>query len=309
MNKRVAGIISVVLIVICLGYIIYDIATGKSEQVTVTEIKEPEAILETNWIIDREFEVSYGELNAIVVTQKNIIICAGNSFIASYDNYFNLLWSKSLDEPIFALAENKGIIYAAAREEILLFDSQGELIEKWGPYDDNVLITGLSANEEYVAIADAGNKLVFITDKYGALMSIIGYPGNQLIIPSAYFDVHLTDDNMVLLANTGKRSIEFRSIDGEIIKEIGQEGDELENFCGCCNPAHFDLLPDGNIVTAEKGINRLKIISPDGKLVEPIAQPAHFMASIPLDISAGTDGSVYGANRKDSKIYVFTRKN
>jgi hypothetical protein len=309
MNRKFAGIVSISLIVICIGYIIYDIATGKSDSKVLTPTETESHSIETNWLIDSEFFVDIGKLSSIAITDNDLILCAGDSFLACYDIEFNLLWQQAVDESIYALAESEGVIYAAGHEEIMVFDSTGQLLEKWGPYDDGALLTGISANQNYVAFADAGNQLVFVTDKRGALKSIVGHPGNQFIIPSAYFDVIISDYDTLIIANTGKRNIEFRTIKGDLIRSIGEEGDEFENFCGCCNPSHIDILPDGNIVTAEKGINRLKITRPDGSFLEPVAQPEHFAASIPLDISVSREGLIYGANRKDSKIYVFKRIN
>ena len=222
---------------------------------------------------------------------------------------FNEAWKKETNLPIFAVSSYSDTIYAATQEEIMIFSIDGDSLDTWGPYDDNAILTSISANKDYVAFADAGNQLVFVCDRYGALKSIIGHPGNQFIIPSAYFDVLLTESNQVVVANTGKRQIEFRSIDGELIRSFGEEGDELEFFCGCCNPSHFDFTPDGMVITAEKGINRIKVLDQAGKLIEPLAQPSNFIASVPVDISVSPSGEIYAANRNDSSVYVFKRTN
>ncbi|MCK4829436.1 hypothetical protein KA005_77645, partial [bacterium] len=82
----------------------------------------------------------------------------------------------------------------------------------------------------------------------------------------------------------------------------------LEYFCGCCNPSHFVFLPGGNLVTAEKGINRIKIIKPDGDLVELVAQPEQFKASVPVDLAVSKENLIYAANPVNSTLYVIKRK-
>lgn len=296
-----------VFIIICIAYIIFDIATGRSDK-KVAPVEETEQVyLKTQWSVIKELEVHIGKLTSVTLTDNDKVICAGDSFIASYDTSLSLDWDKSLKESVWALAAAGDTIFAATREKILLFNQSGQLMDEWGPYDDEAIITSVTANSDYVAFADAGNQLVFVVNINGALKSIVGHPGNQFIIPSAYFDVHLTRNDTLVIANTGKRSIEFRTIDGKLVRAIGKEGDELEYFCGCCNPSHFSFAPDGNIVTAEKGINRIKIIRSTGELVEPVAQPSHFMASIPVDLAVSNEGVIYAANSKDSKIYVFKR--
>lgn len=307
MNKKLATILSSVFILICIGYIAYDIASGRSENPIVSITQESTNTIETNWAIEKSVEIGFGELNCVAVSENEIIYCGGNSFIASYNKDFQLLWNINTEQTIYALAEYNGFIYAAGQEEILVFDSSGTLIDTWGPYDDDAMLTSISANKDYIAFADAGNLLVFVVDKTGALKSIIGHPGTQFIIPSAYFDVHLNTNNTIYIANTGKRQIELRDIKGDLISSFGEEGDDFNSFCGCCNPSHFDLTSEGDFITAEKGINRLKVLHPDGSLLEPLAQPPHFLASVPVDISVSKTGSVFAANSYDSKIYVFTR--
>ncbi len=163
-------------------------------------------------------------------------------------------------------------------------------------------------HKDYVAIADAGDKVVFVLNKAGALVSLVGKPGNQYVVPSPYFDVSFSNDNFLVTANPGKRNIEFRTITGEITSYFGEAGTALEYFCGCCNPSHFAFLPGGNLVTAEKGINRIKIVEPDGDLVELVSQPEQFTAFIPVDLAVSKGNIIYAANPANSILYVFKRK-
>jgi hypothetical protein len=48
---------------------------------------------------------------------------------------------------------------------------------------------------------------------------------------------------------------------------------DLASFCGCCNPTHIAFRSDGSVVTAEKGINRVKVYAPDNTLVGVVASP------------------------------------
>lgn len=306
MNRKVTGIISTVIIFICIAYIIYDIATGRSDRKEAVVNHNAADTLETRWQIVNEINIDYGTLTSVALTDERII-CAGDSFLTAYDKGLTPIWNKSLMTSIKALAVFGDTIYAAMREVVTLFTISGNRIDTWGPYDDDAIITSISVNNRYVAFADAGNKLVFVLNKSGALKSIVGHPGNQFIIPSPYFDVALTKDDTLVIANTGKRNIEFRTIEGIFIRSIGEEGDSFEYFCGCCNPAHFAFSPDGNIVTAEKGINRIKIIKNTGELVEPVAQPDYFMVSVPVDLAISKNGLIYAANRYNSVLYIFNR--
>ncbi len=307
MNKKTAGIISIVIIFACIAYIIYDIATGRSDRTTAAgELIEKQELL-TKWQITNELQITDGRLQAVSLAGSDNIICGGDSFLAMYNSTYEQLWNTNTPAAITALAASGDTIYAATMETLLLYDTSGKLIDEWGPYDDEAIITSIATNSKYIALADAGNKLVFILDRKGALESVMGYPGDPFIIPSPYFDVWLTGDDILLVANTGERQIEFRTLEGRVIRAIGEEGDELQYFCGCCNPAHFTLSPGGKIITAEKGINRIKVLDQDGRLIEPLASPAFFRPSSPLDVVAAGEDLVYAANSDNSTLYTFRR--
>jgi hypothetical protein len=190
---------------------------------------------------------------------------------------------------------------------IFLLSKDGRMLTEWGPYEANCLITSVSANKGYLAIADASNKTVFILNKDGVVVSMIGNFGERLLIPSPYFDVSLTDDNVLFMAHTGNFRIETRNINGDILSAFGEPGSAPEDFCGCCNPAHFAVIPQG-FVTAEKGINRIKILSTEGKFLEFVNSENEFIPSVPLDVASSDGKIIYAANPADSKLYVFVRK-
>ncbi|HUS87106.1 MAG TPA: hypothetical protein VMW76_07700 [Bacteroidales bacterium] len=307
MNKKLALYISLAIIVIFIIFMVYDTVTRTNVAIDQKVVTLPDEQPEAMWEIAAELVVSLGDLKAVATTDEGVLI-GGDSFIALYNYDLKPLWSSTLSDPIGAIAAYGDTIFASAGETILLFTSEGGQIDEWGPYDDNPLITSVAAGRDYVAFADAGDKVVFVLNKAGALVSLVGQPGNQYVVPSPYFDVSISDDDMLITANPGKRNIEFRTIKGEIISYFGEEGAALEYFCGCCNPSHFAFMQGGNLVTAEKGINRIKIVEPDGELVELVAQPDQFTASVPLDLAVSGKNLIYAANPADSKLYVFKRK-
>ena len=48
----------------------------------------------------------------------------------------------------------------------------------------------------------------------------------------------------------------------------------IDGFCGCCNPSNVAFLSDGSVVTSEKGIERIKMYSPEGDFKCVVATPA-----------------------------------
>jgi hypothetical protein len=306
MNKRWATVIIIVLILILTGYIVFDVARKKETTKGSSSTKEASAVTD-QWVVTKIFEPGKGQLNAVSVSNNGSIILGGESFIACYNSDFELLWEFKTGMPATALTISGNIVYAAVQANILVLNMNGEMVEEWGPFDDNSMITSLTANETYVAFADAANKTVFILDKEGVVKSLIGKSEDPFIIPSPYFDVALDAGTILFVANTGNRRIEKRNIDGTLLSFFGEPGIEPGAFCGCCNPAHFTMIP-GGFVTAEKGINRIKILNEKGEFVEFVSSVNDFVPPLPLDIASPDGKIIYGANPADSKLYVFMRK-
>jgi len=295
----------IIMLLVFIGYMVFDLALKKNPADEL--IRMPgDSILVDKWSQIRVLEPAKGTLSAVAVSQSGRIYLGGDKFIASYDTLYNLLWELGTDMPVTALAVSTDRVYAAATDIIMVFDTDGKKVDDWGPYEDKSLITSVTANEKYIAYADATGKRVFVLDTEGVVKHIIGNSEDPFIIPSPYFDVVLGNDDILYIANTGRRRIERRSIDGTLIDYFGTEGTAPGAFCGCCNPAHFTVIP-GGYVTAEKGINRIKILDSKGDFVEPVSFTNKFVPSQPLNIASADGRIIYGANRADSKLYVFKR--
>jgi hypothetical protein len=306
MKNKSAAYISVIIILVFILYIIYDTSTPDREIKQAKKSYE-NSLVEDKWQISDSIYSIFGPLKAVSVSINGDILLGGNSFVACYSQDLKPLWDVNTPHPVTSLSISGDTILASTQETIILINPVGKIINEWGPYDDSCIITSVASNKAFIAFADAGNKLVFIVKKTGELHTIIGHTGKQFIIPSPYFDVALTADNKLIVANTGERRVETRSFEGDLISYFGEPGLSPQTFCGCCNPAHFALLSDG-MITAEKGINRIKIVNKNGDFIEFVSSRNNFSPSIPLDVAAFKENTIYAANPADSKLYKFTRK-
>jgi len=306
MNKRWATVTIIVLLLILIGYVVVDVALQK-ETVQSSSAGLAVSGYTDQWVVTKVFEPGKGQLNAVAVSADKRIFLGGEPFIASYDSAFKLLWEYETSMPVTAIAVSGEKVYAAVREVIIVLNNRGEKLEEWGPFESNSMITSISANEKHVAFADAANRTIFILDREGVPEKLIGKSDVPFIIPSFYFDIALSSDNRLYVANTGNKRIETRDLDGKIIGFFGESGTGPQDFCGCCNPAHFAVVP-GGFITAEKGINRIKLLDDNGEFVEFVSSVNDFVPPLPLDIASSDGKIIYGANPADSKLYVFKRK-
>jgi DNA-binding beta-propeller fold protein YncE len=295
----------VLVIVVFIAYIIYD--TSRPPQIEKTEVSASISdTIPVNWKISGELAITEGSLKAVTVSSSGNLYTGGDSFVSCYTADLRRVWSLITPYPVTSLSVSGDTLYASTIEVILVIGMDGILKDEWGPFEDKSFITSVASNRSRVAYADAGNKMVVILDKQGVVEKIIGQGDGQFVLPSPYFDVAMDASDNLYVANTGHRRIEIRSFDGRLKRMFGEPGLAPEAFCGCCNPAHFIITPQG-FITSEKGINRIKVLDPGGDFVEFVSSRNKFVPSIPLDLASADGKTLYAANPSDSKLYVFSR--
>ncbi len=309
MNRRIGAILAIVVIVFFVVFIVYDITSGslftdKPTIETGSDIVYPEPL----WQVSNTLEFPDGKLRAIAATTDGRLVAGGANFLTLLDAGLNSEWRTETGEAISALAVYGTTIYAASETTITLYTLTGQTITEWGPYEDKSIITSIAASAEIVAFADAGMKRVYILKTDGSLRSFFGHEGEKFIIPSGYFDLTILPGNNVLVVNPGKQRLETRDLQGNIISTFGEPGLAPEAFSGCCNPSHYTMMNDGQVVTSEKGISRIKVMTTGGILTEYVATPDQFSSALPFDLAVGSNGEIYAASNFESKLYVFTRK-
>ena len=172
-----------------------------------------------------------------------------------------------------------GRIYAGIGARVQVYAADGEAIDTWSEgLDEDSLLTSLAVFEDSVLAADAGNRVVVRWDADGRLITVIGRPDPDrnvqgFILPGGDFAVAVHRDAIVRVTNPGARRIEAYTLDGEFLAHWGHASPAIDGFFGCCNPSHLAMLADGRFVTAEKGIPRVKVYSPEGEFESVVATP------------------------------------
>ncbi len=306
MNKKLTLILSLLVVIAFIVFMIFDFV--RPENKSVSEVKKSNLpVPEDMWKVSNELKITEGRLKAVTVSPSGNIYLGGDSFMTCYDKDMNIVWNLKTPSPVTSLSCSGDTIFASTMELVLIVSKDGQIKSEWGPFEDSCIFTSISSNRSYVALADAGNKMLLVLDKGGEVKKIIGQNDKQFVIPSPYFDVALDNENNLFVANTGHHRIETRSIDGVLKSYFGEAGTDPGRFCGCCAPPHFIIVPEG-FVTAEKGINRIKILNKKGEFVEFVSSKNNFIKSVPLDLASADGKTIYAANPADSKLYIFNRK-
>lgn len=188
----------------------------------------------------------------------------------------------AMDPPPRCLAVTSGgRILAGRGGAILVFGPGGAEQARWTGFGEKAHITALAVDGEEVFAADAGQRVVLRLDARGQVLNRIGAKDEAqgiagFIIPSGYFDVAFDPMGGLWAVNPGRHGLEQYRPDGSLVSAWQRASMKPDGFCGCCNPTHIAFLDDNTLVTAEKGVPRVKLYAPDHELLGFVAPPAAF---------------------------------
>lgn len=251
----------------------------------------------------------FDELNALAIDDKNNLYVAADSVIRKYDQNKLKVLEFSLDEEVKAIANVSNKLYVGLVDRIEVWSTAGKKLQSWEPLNRRAIITSIVVTKESVFIADAGNKQVMQFEPDGKFVSAITADRPGFIVPSPYFDLAKDSNDDVWVVNPGKHQIVRINKDGSLSNVWGKTAWTIDGFSGCCNPTHITILPDGKFITSEKGLPRVKVYTPEGKLVAVAAEPQKFHEEVTgLDLATDKEGRIYVLDPLKKQVRVFISK-
>jgi hypothetical protein len=131
------------------------------------------------------------------------------------------------------------------------------------------LILGIAVTPERLFVADAGKAVVRMYGRDGKEAGKLGAKTSSddgLVIYRPCLSVAVGQDELVRVVDPGRHRLKLYKQDGTLVSAWkSQSSMKIEGFTSCCNPAHIVLLPDGRVVTSEKGLPRVKVYAGDGQ--------------------------------------------
>jgi hypothetical protein len=230
-------------------------------------------------------------------------------------------------EPHCLTVAEDGTIYVGMGDHVEVLGTEGQRVASWDPLGDEAVLTSIARHKDDIFVADAGHRIVLHYDPAGTLVGHIGeknadknIPG--FVIPSPHFDLAVSRDGLLRVVDPGRNRIETYTREGELEFVWGERSVDIKGFCGCCNPVSLAILPDGGFVTAEKGLDRVKVYNSDGGFVGVVAGPVQLgkegqlkVCNTPeecqgggLDVAVGADGRIYVLDVTDNVVRVFQKK-
>lgn len=244
---------------------------------------------------------------------KGLLALAFKNNLQVIDTSGREIFNKTIAGPSTAIHLSPDGIYLACKDHIEIYDLDGNLLKSWNNLDSNAYITSIIQKDDKLIVANAGGPEVIRFNKNGEIELRFDGKSEELsdfgfIIPSPYFDVQIDPDNQLWVANTGLQNIQNYTEEGSLRAHWGKAGYRLEDFTGCCNPAHFTILTDGSFVTCEKGLVRIKVHKPSGELDGVVAAPKDFDTdSEPTDLTSDENDHIYALDITKKMIRKFER--
>ncbi|MDR2756717.1 MAG: hypothetical protein LBC20_13520 [Planctomycetaceae bacterium] len=208
-----------------------------------------------------EFSIKTKLLRTIPLPSRPMALTIGNS------------------EQLFA-----GQLIVAHSDRIAVYSMDGELRFSWYLPNTKSAVWSLAVTGDAVFAADTGQCVVYQFDEKGTLLKTLGQPlakkttqnnnnnnnsGLESIETFPRFSVYLSPMSLAVsrktglihVTNPGQHRVETFTPDGywEPSLSWGNASGDLAGFVGCCNPVSITTLENGQIVTAEKFVTRVKV--------------------------------------------------
>ncbi len=261
---------------------------------------------------------------AISVSNEYIFVAGDQAFYVRTPKTNQWTMELALPASPTALYVDNKHIFVGLRQQLAIYDYstlqnnaafQGNSPQPltWD-FGERSYITAILPVGEEIWLADSGQRIVHrfrqgvLAGHIAAKDPAAGYPG--LIVPSPCVDLAETAAGDILLNNPGQLRVEIWSPQGYLRKAFGEPTMANEGFAGCCNPVAIACLPDGRIVTAEKGLGRVKIYTADGTWQENVAAPPLLsQGGNMFDIATSKKGEIFVLDARKKKIFVFAELN
>lgn len=261
------------------------------------------------------FKPSLSNLTALAVDRADRIIVGAMTGFEILDRRGRSVALVPAGGPVRCLAVSaNGDIFAGFDRHVEVFDPAGTRKAVWQSPEPKTMIASIAVSTSHAYVADCANRIVWKFTLTGELVGRIGdrdpvrRPAG-FVVPSAFFDLAVAADESLWAVNPGQHQLEHFSAEGEFIAAWGRYSVEAPGFCGCCNPSHMALTPDGEFITSEKHIVRIKRYDAAGRLKGVVSGQEEWPAkAVGLDLAADSAGRILVLDPTADAVRVYQPK-
>ncbi len=218
--------------------------------------------------------------------------------------------------PVRALAvDEDGLVYVAG-DRLEVFTPEGSKVLESEPLPADADVVSMAVGGGSVYLGDAAAGSICRMDLGGMVLNWIGRDprtgeGRPFVVRSRHLGLAVDADGLLWVAHGGRFRVEQYRVDGTLVRGWGRplqdSEDPLAGFAGCCNPTHLAVTPEGLIVTSERSVERVKLYTPEGRLVGVVAPPSEFdPGATGLATACDSRGRIHVLNPRRQVIQVYS---
>jgi hypothetical protein len=201
-------------------------------------------------------------------------------------------------------------IWVGVPGRVEIYSSQGDRQGGFavGEQHKPAAVTSIKILGGQVLVADAAARIIRVCSLDGKQMGALGTKGQPgFMLPNRSLDIAVDATGIIWATDPGRHRITSWNLDGVRTGYFGKFGQQkAEDFVGCCNPVNIAIAPDGKIVAGEKVAARVKVYSPEGRLLAIIG-PEHFdPRCLHFHLAVDSKGRILVADPMCLKVKVFS---
>ncbi|MDZ4847761.1 MAG: hypothetical protein SGI77_00565 [Pirellulaceae bacterium] len=175
-----------------------------------------------------------------------------------------------------------GTVYVAMARGIEVVGVANER-KQWSLPEGDVWLNSVALNGNEVCVADSANKVIWRFDQSGSRLGHYVPATGNATRASEFFAMSASKGRLHV-ADPRRHQVSTFDDGGQRERSWGVASRDLAGFSGCCNPVSLAVRDDGSIVTAERGIPRVKLFSGSGEFLAMIAGPENFKSTMEKSI-------------------------
>ena len=248
----------------------------------------------------------------IAVGAEDSVYCLGDDEIRQFDSdgAFVRRWDVKPKAACMAVGPD-GSIYIGFLGRVDIYSPRGEYTDSIavGDVKKQGAVTAIKVLGNEILVADIAAKIIRRYDTSGKQIGIVGDNNKtgSFMLPNRWLDFDIDSYGTVWATDTGRHRVTGWALDGSPIADFGKFGmQDPADFVGCCNPVNLAVAPNGNIVTAEKMISRVKIFDQEGVLLAVIGPEYFDPKCTNLHLAVDSKGRILAADPMRREIKIFS---